>query len=76
MTPGFGLVMMLACAVFYYRLGESEFSSGIVLAAASLGLWLAGAFLLRFGWPGCLLTQAVLFAALSIWKVLRSPIKK
>lgn len=76
MAPGFGLVMMLACAAFYYRLGESEYSSGWVLGGASLGLWLAGMLLLGFGWVGCLLLQAALFAALALWRLVRSPIGK
>jgi len=76
MTPGFGFVLMLACAVFYYRLGETEYSSGVWLAGASLGLWLAASFLLGFGWLGCLLAQGALFAALSVWNLVRSPIKK
>jgi hypothetical protein len=68
--------MMLACTVFFYRLGEAEYSSGLWLAGVSLGLWLAASFLLGLGWLSCLLVQAVLFAALSLWNVVRSPIKK
>ena len=49
MIPGFGLVAMLAFAVFYYRLGEQEYSSGILLAAASIVLWLGAGYFLGFG---------------------------
>lgn len=75
MTPNFAFVMMLACAVFHYRLGESEYSSGLVMAGVSLALWLAAAYLLGFGLLGCLLLQVGLFAVLSVWNMLRSSIK-
>jgi hypothetical protein len=48
-TPGFDFVMMLACAVFYYRLGESEHLTGF--AAGRAWCWLGASFLLRLGWP-------------------------
>jgi hypothetical protein len=71
MTPGFGLVIMLACAVFYYRLGEAEYGGGLLLGAASLALWLAGAYFLHFGLLGCLLVQACPFIGLTIWNMTR-----
>ncbi|HUJ11461.1 MAG TPA: hypothetical protein VL171_15710 [Verrucomicrobiae bacterium] len=76
MIPGFGLLAMLACAVFYYRLGEQEHSSGILLAALSLGLWLAAGYLLPFGLLGCILVQVGLFAVLWVWNVVKEGIKK
>ncbi len=71
MIPGFGLVAMLACAVFYYRLGEQEYSSGIWLAGLSIGLWLAAGYFLGLGMLGCLLVQAGLFATLWLWNLAR-----
>ena len=71
MIPGLGLVVMLACVVFYYRLGESEYDSGLAIAGLSLMLWLGGAYLLHFGLLGCILTQGVLFAGLTVWNATR-----
>jgi hypothetical protein len=76
MIPGFGLVIMLACAAFFYRAAEEEHSSGIVLAAVSIGLWFAAAYLLAFGWLGCILFQIGLFAALTARNVMRDKTKK
>ena len=76
MIPGFGLVMMLACAVFYYRVGEDEYSSGVLLAAISIGLWLGGSYFLDLGWIGCILVQLGFFAVLTVWNVVRDKLKK
>jgi len=75
MIPGFELVIMLACFVFYYRLGESEYTSGILLGGLSIGLWLAGSHLLAFGWLGCILLQVGLFAALTLWNLVRDYVR-
>ena len=76
MTPGFGLVVMLACAVFYYRLGEQEYSSGILLAAVSIVLWLGAGYFLGFGMLGSILVQVGLFFVLWLWNVLRDKTSK
>jgi hypothetical protein len=76
MTPGFGLVIMLACAAFFYHAGEEAFSSGIPLAAVSIVLWLAAAYLLAFGWLGCILVQVGLFAVLTARNVMNDKTKK
>ncbi len=75
MTPTFPFLMMPACAVFYYRRGESEYSSGWLLAVVSLTLWLGAVYLLGFGWPGCLAVQGGWFGVLYLWNLWRSPIK-
>lgn len=76
MTLGFGLVMMLACAAFFYHAGEEEHSSGILLAAVSIGLWLVAGYFLAFEWLGCFLVQVGLFAVLTVWNTMREKIKK
>jgi hypothetical protein len=76
MIPTFGLVMMAACAALFYHAGEEQFSSGIPLAAVSIGLWLAAAYFLGFGWLGCILVQVGLFAALTARNVMRDKPKK
>jgi hypothetical protein len=76
MIPGYGLVFMLACAAFFYHAGEEEHSSGIWLAAVSIGLWFAAGYLLAFGWLGCILVQVGLFAVLTVRNVMRDKPKK
>ena len=72
MTPGLGLLVMLACAAFYYKVGEAEYSSGFLPAAISILLWLGSAHFLHWGILGCILGQVGLFAALTAWNMLRS----
>ena len=76
MHPTLGLLFMAACAIFYYRVGEQEYSSGIAIAAVSVALWLGGEFLLGFGLLGSILVQVGLFAALTAWNLLRDEKKK
>ncbi len=65
----FVLVMIIACAVFYYRVGEYEYDSGWLLGAVSVTLWAVGLYLLGWGWPGNLLLQALLFVGLTLWNM-------
>jgi hypothetical protein len=76
MTPTFGLVMMAVCAAFFYHAGEEAFSTGIPLAAVSIGLWFVAGYLLAFGWLGCILVQVGLFAVLTARNVMRDKPKK
>jgi len=71
MIPGFGLLAMIACAVFYYRLGEYEYSSGTLLAVGSVALWLLASYVLHLGLLGSLLVQASLFAVLWVRNVIK-----
>lgn len=67
------ILLIICCAVFYYRVGDAEYSSGSLLALASVALWGIGIFAFRFGWLGNLLLQVGLFLALSIWNMRRPP---
>ena len=67
------LLLIICCAVFYYRVGEAEYGSGGLLALASAALWVIGILVLKFGWLGNLLVQVGLFLALSIWNMRRPP---
>jgi hypothetical protein len=71
MVPGFGLLAMLACAVFFYRMGEQEYSSGIWPAAVSVGLWLGAGYFLGLGMLSSILVQIGLFGAFWVWNVVR-----
>ena len=76
MIPGFGFVIMLACAGFYYTMGEMGKSSGILWAAISLVLWLGASLLLGWGMLGGLLTQAGLFVGLTAWNIVKARSRK
>ena len=57
--------------LFYYRVGEQEYSSGGLLALISVALWVIGILVLKFGWLGNLLLQVGLFFALTSWNMMR-----
>ncbi len=65
------ILLIIGCAVFYYRLGEFDYSSGGPLALASVALWVIGIFAFRFGWLGNLVVQVGLFFALTVWNITR-----
>ena len=65
------ILLIICCAVFYYRLGEFEYGSGGLLALASVAVWVIGTLAFRFGWLGNLLVQVGLFFALTVWHIMR-----
>ena len=69
------ILLMICCGVFYYRVGEQEYSSGGLLALISVALWVIGILLLKCGWLGNLLLQVGLFLALTCWNMMRKPPK-
>jgi uncharacterized membrane protein YfcA len=69
------LLLIICCAVFYYRVGEQEYRSGWLLALISVALGGLGILAFRFGWLGNLLLQVGLFFALTCWNMLRPPRK-
>lgn len=71
--PYFSLLIVLCFAIFYYRVGEAEYSSGGLLALISVALSVLGLLLLHWGWLGILLLQAALFLALSLWNMRSKP---
>lgn len=70
--PYLTLLIIICCAVFYYRVGEAEYGFGELLALISVVLWVIGVFLFKFGWLGNLLLQVALFFALSLWNMKRN----
>ena len=69
------LLLIICCAVFYYRVGEQEYGSGGLLALVSVVLWAIGILALGLGWLGNLLLQVGLFFALTLWNMRRPPSK-
>jgi hypothetical protein len=63
------LLLIICCAVFYYRVGEQEYGSGGLLALVSVVLWGIGILVFRLGGVGNLLLQAGLFLALTLWNM-------
>ena len=66
------ILIVICSAVFYYRVGESEYGGGALLALVSVALWVIGCFALGFGWLGNLLLQVAFFFALTIWNLQRA----
>ena len=64
------LLLIICCAVFYYRIGEQEYGSGWLVALISVLLWLIGTFAVAFGRMANLLVQVGLFFGLTIWNML------
>ena len=69
----FGLLIMLACAVAYYRIGEMEYQKGFLLGAISTLVWLGSSFGLGWGWLPCIGAQVGLFVILIIINMFRKP---
>jgi len=65
------ILLIVCCASFYYRVGEAEYGSGMLMALVSALLWLIGSFALGFGLLANLLVQVGLFFALTIWNMIR-----
>jgi hypothetical protein len=69
----FNFVLLLACAVFFYRAGEFERTSGLLWAGlsilVSLGIW----FLLHGGFFSVLLGQVGLFVGITLYRYWKNP---
>ena len=62
----FGLVMMLACALLFYRIGELEYKKGLLLGAISILVWIVTQYVLFWRWIPCLGAQAGIIGILTI----------
>jgi hypothetical protein len=67
----FKFVMLLACAVFYYKAAEIEGSSGFLWSVLSVLIFILTWIVLSWGWLGCLLGQVGLFAGIAFVRMLR-----
>lgn len=67
MIPGFGLVIMLGLGAFFYKAAEFEdLRFPVAWGGASIVLYLAGAYYLRWGFCGMLSLQAALFLCMAV----------
>ena len=67
------VLLMIACAVFYYRAGEYEGTSGWIWGGLSLLVSLVIWRLLHGGFFWVLLGQLGLFAAITAWRTRKKP---
>ena len=70
--PYTSILLIVCCAVFYYRVGEADYDGGELLALVSVALWLLGSYGLGLGTSGNLLVQAGLFGVLTCWNMMRA----
>ncbi|KPJ54528.1 MAG: hypothetical protein AMS16_04710 [Planctomycetes bacterium DG_58] len=66
-----GVMLMAACATFFYIYGEHERSGGWKWALVSFGIWAVIVLLLKKGLLWQLLGQVGLFAVLTLLNMLR-----
>jgi hypothetical protein len=69
--PYFAILFIVACAVFFYRAAEFENESSWLWTGLSVVISAATLFVFHWGWLGCLLGQAGLFAGITFLRVLR-----
>lgn len=66
-----GVLLLVAGAVLYYRLGQHEYGAGFVTAGLSIALWLITWVALGWGWLGYLGGQAALLGGLTWYNMRR-----
>lgn len=67
----FMALLMLGSVSFYYKVGESEYTSGLLLGGLSLLVWLATWLVMAWGPLGCILGQVGIFAVLTAVNIIR-----
>ena len=69
-------ILLIACAVLYYKIADAEDESGILWAGMSIGVYMLTWRLLHSGYVGNLLGQALLFGGITLWRVWRDERRK
>lgn len=69
----FSFIMLIAFAIFYYRAGEFEGSSGFVWCAASVAISVVIWRVFGWGWFGILIGQIGLFVGITFFRMMRKP---
>jgi hypothetical protein len=66
------LVLLAACAVFFYRAADMEHGPALVWGGLSVLIYLLAWRVLGWGVLGCLLGQVALFAGITAIRMLRA----
>ena len=64
-------VLLLTCAIFWYRAADLEDAPRFVWSGLSVGIFLLTWRLFGWGWLGCLSGQVGLLAGITLVRVLR-----
>lgn len=67
----FQFVFLLLCAAFYFKAAEYEDARPLLWAGLSVVVYLVTWMLLSWGLIGCLASQAALFGAITLLRVIR-----
>ena len=67
----FNFVLLVACAIFFYRAGEFEGSSGILWAGLSVAISVVVWRVFDWGWFGMPLGQLGLFVGITVVRMFR-----
>jgi len=67
----FQFFLLLACAVFYYKAAMMEDASGLLWSGLSVLVFVITWVVLGWGWLGCLVGQAALFAGITVVQTFR-----
>jgi hypothetical protein len=74
---GFGLVIMVACVVFFYKAAEMDDAPGFLWAGMSLLVWYGTGLLMpRAGLLAHVGGQVALFFGIAVFRVMRDLQKK
>jgi hypothetical protein len=69
----FTFVLMIVFAIFFYRAGEFEGSSGLLWAILSVVISVVAWRVFRWGILGILMAQIGLFIGITVFRMLRKP---
>ena len=72
----FQFVLLLGCAVLFYKAAELEGESEILWTGLSVGVFALTWFGMHWSYPGNLMGQALLFAAITLHRVWRDQRKQ
>ena len=63
----FEVFVLIASAVFYYRVGKAEYGSGWISASLSVLVWCVTALVLRGGLIAIALAQLLVLAGMTVY---------
>lgn len=69
--PYLPILVMVACAIFFYRAAESEDESTWVWCGLSILISVLAIFWRHWGWPGMIAAQVALFVGVTLFRMLR-----